>query len=241
MLVLRQLIEVVWNLNPISRSEQVEVKNILAAGLVIKPVEDGLTVTDVVNRTEFRSIQEPSTTGPIECDEVPYFCISEAKRNAAAGGAKSSIVRFNISKRVSCPETRTSRNLSDQATLVAKFCRRRSCDNFHALNRAYGKLGGKDFALLIADGLPIDDKAGLRVIAHRVEQTVTIGNNAAGTESNGLAQASARIESGQPRNQASVYVDVSGRINFKRLCGPFYSHSCVGSRKRKRSLDLHGN
>src|SRR5260370_102841 len=145
-----------------------------AAWLVIMSVEDGVFVTDVVNRMEFRSIQDPSSSGRIERDEVPYFCISEAKRNAAAGGAKSSIVRFNISKRVSCPETRTSRDLSYQAALVAKFSGGCSGDNFHALDCAYGKLGGKDFALLIADGLPIDDKAGLRVIAHRVEETVAI-------------------------------------------------------------------
>src|SRR5258708_11991385 len=121
MLVLRQLIEVVWNLNPISRCEQIEVKNILAAGLVIKPVEDGLTVTDVVNPSELRGIEKSSTTGPIERDEVPYFCISEAKRNAAASVAESSIIRFNMSKRPRAPKTRTSRNLSDQATFVPKF------------------------------------------------------------------------------------------------------------------------
>src|SRR5258708_1569433 len=182
MLVLRQLIEVVWNLNPISRCEQIEVKNILAARLVIKPVEDGLAVTDVVNPSELRGIEKPSTTSPIKRDEVPYFCISEAKRNAAASGAESSIIRFNFSERASGSEARTSRNLSDQATLVAKFSGRSPRDNFHTLDGTYGKLGGKDFALLIADGLPIDDKAGLGVIAHWVEETLPIGNHAAGPE-----------------------------------------------------------
>src|SRR5260370_25894624 len=115
MLVLRQLIEVVWNLNPISRCEQIEVKNILAARLVIKPVEDGLAVTDVVNPSELRGIEKPSTTGPIERDEGPSFCISEAKRNAAASGAESSIIRFNFSKRTSGSDPPTRQDLNDHS------------------------------------------------------------------------------------------------------------------------------
>src|SRR5689334_5778312 len=110
-LVLRQLVVVIWNLNPISRCEQVEVKNILAGGLKIKPVEDSLAVADVVKRSEFRRIQKPSTTRSIKRNEVPELCISKAKGNTAASGAEGSIICVDVSEGTPSPKARTGRNL----------------------------------------------------------------------------------------------------------------------------------
>src|ERR1035441_10649386 len=66
-------------------------------------------------------------------------------------------------------------DVGHQAALVAELGIRRAGHHLHALNGAGGKLGGKDFALLVANGLAVDDEGALRVIAQGMEETVAIG------------------------------------------------------------------
>lgn len=53
-LVLSELIVAVRHLKPVPRPEQVEMQNVLGAGLPIDAVEDAAVVADVVNGQEFR-------------------------------------------------------------------------------------------------------------------------------------------------------------------------------------------
>src|SRR6185437_3515001 len=53
-LVLLQLIVGVWNLEPVARTEQIEVKRIDAGGLVIDSIENGRGVANIVKRSELR-------------------------------------------------------------------------------------------------------------------------------------------------------------------------------------------
>ena len=55
-LILQQLIVRIWNLKPVSRREEVQMKDVFAAGLVIKMIEDGLIVSYVMKRRKFGSI-----------------------------------------------------------------------------------------------------------------------------------------------------------------------------------------
>jgi hypothetical protein len=52
----------------------------------------------------------------------------------------------------------------------------------------------RNLALLIADGLAVDEKGDLRMIAERVEKTVGISGNPTGTERDGLAKTGSGIK-----------------------------------------------
>ena len=85
---------------------------------------------------------------------------------------------------------------------------------------AGGKLRGKHLALLIADGLPVDDKADLRVIAKRVEQTVAIRGNAAGAVRDRLAQSAARIAGGKFDDQRLRSTSMWAEGSFSSISAP---------------------
>src|SRR5579884_318872 len=57
-LILRELIVRVRNLEPVACAEQIQMKRILAAGLIIDAVENRLAVSDVVKRLKFGTVQK---------------------------------------------------------------------------------------------------------------------------------------------------------------------------------------
>ena len=65
-LVLSQLIETVWRLEPIASDQDVEVKCILAARCVVKSVERIAIVPDCMNRIELRRVQKRPDLRPLE-------------------------------------------------------------------------------------------------------------------------------------------------------------------------------
>ena len=58
MLVLRELIVTVGNLDPVAGGKQVQMQGILPIGLVVEAIEDGLIVTHIVDGLKLRRIQE---------------------------------------------------------------------------------------------------------------------------------------------------------------------------------------
>ena len=86
-------------------------------------------------------------------------------------------------------------------------------------------------------GCPSITKLDLRVVAQGVEESIAVGGHAAGAIRDRLAQAPGRIEGGKLHHQASVDIDVGGRIVFENVrAGGLDIHRCLRSRKPKRDL-----
>src|ERR1039458_7763132 len=100
--------------------------------------------------------------------------------NSGVSRKRGGVGAGDIAKHARRAQAGACGDIGHQTALVAKLGIRRAGNNLHALNSAGGKLGGKDFALLIANGLAIDDECALRVIAQGMEETVAVGRNAAG-------------------------------------------------------------
>src|SRR4029077_18077332 len=128
-------------------------------------VEEGLIVAGIVNVGVFWSVQETFRTDSIDRHEISTLRATKAEADAPAIGAERSEIGADIPKDFPGTKPGTSRNLSDQAGLVAKFHVRCSRGHLHALDRADGKLSRVHLALLVADGLSVDEEAGLSVIA----------------------------------------------------------------------------
>ena len=96
--------------------------------------------------------------------------------------------------------------------------------------------------MLVADGLPVDDEADLRVIAQRMEEAVAVGSHAAGAIHDGLAQAGAGIDVGEFHDQVPVGIGVRGRIDFDHIRSAASTVTVVfGSGQRQRGFELHGH
>src|SRR4029077_3298664 len=119
MLVLGQLIVVVGYLKPVSRSEQVEMEDIVAVGLIVKAVKNGFVVAYIVERRELRRIEEPPAPDTICYQEVSHSCGAEAKRRGSAGGAERAVRGVEITEQLARSKARTRRDLGDQTALVA--------------------------------------------------------------------------------------------------------------------------
>jgi hypothetical protein len=207
-LILRQLIVRIWDLNPVSRGEQVEVNDILASGLVIEMIEDGLIVPYVMEGGEFGSVQKPPAANAINGKEITELRIAETDAHAPSRGAERPVRSIHITEDPTNSETGSGCYLCDEARLVAKFGVWRTGNDFHALDRADGNLRGIDFALLVADGLSIDNEARLKVITQRMVQAVGVGCHAPRAVRDRLAEPSGGIDGRDFHNGASVNVDV---------------------------------
>ena len=120
-------------------------------------------------------------------------------------------------------------------------------DQFHALDGVERNLGGKHFALLIADGLAVDDETDLRVVAQRMEKAVGVGRHRAGAVGDGLGQAAAGIETRQLQEAAAVDVLMRRRIALHGCSGGLHidGGDLRGNFERdihcdgQRTLDIH--
>ena len=102
-------------------------------------------------------------------------------------------------------------------------------------------MGGKYFALLVADRLAIDHEAALRVIAERMEETVAIGHHATGAIRDRLAQAATGIHRGKLHEQRAVRIDVSGGIHLDEVARAFHRNAGLGAGQGQCGLELDGN
>src|SRR5258708_38416047 len=71
---------------------------------------------------------------------------------------------------------------------------RGSGDQLHRLEGIRRNLRGKDLVLLIADGLSVNDVAGLCMIAQGMKEAIGVGGHTPGALRNHLAELVARIE-----------------------------------------------
>src|SRR5712692_2995271 len=193
--------------------------NILAAGLVIKMIEDGLIISYVMERRKFRSIQKPAAANTIHCKEVPKLFVTKSDANAASGGAERAIRSIHIAEDAPSPEARSGGYLCDETRLVPKFRLRRTSDDLHALDRADRNLCGVDFALLIGYRLSIDNETRLKVVTQRMVQAVGVSRDATGAVCNRLAETSCRIDGRDFHDRVSVDVYVRrGVVLNDRTC-----------------------
>ena len=100
-LVLSQLIEVVRNLKPVARREQIQVEHVLAGGLKVEAVEDCCIVSLVVKRSKFRGVQEPPGPKAIDGYEVSELRGSVAQADVAAGATEGPIVGLDVAEKPS--------------------------------------------------------------------------------------------------------------------------------------------
>ena len=101
-LILRQLVVVVGNLNPVSRGEQVEVKDVFAVGLIVEAIENGLVVAHVVERRELRRIQKAAAANAVDRQEVSELRVAIAEPDAAHRRCRTSHSRRRDCRRP-CP------------------------------------------------------------------------------------------------------------------------------------------
>src|ERR1035437_1290156 len=156
MLILAQSVVGIGNLDPVARREQIQVEYILPVGLIVKAVEDGLAVALVVEGGEFRGIQEAAAAHAFQRQEVADPGIAEAAPRRPAGGAEGAVAGVDIAKQPRHAQAGACGDVGHQAALVAKLGIRRTGYHLHALDGTGGKLGRKDFALLVANWLAVD-------------------------------------------------------------------------------------
>src|ERR1019366_2052646 len=132
----------------VARREQIQMEYVLPVGLVIEAVEDGFAVADVVERREFRRIEKASAAYALQRQEVADLRISEAEPRRSARGAERAVGGVDVAKQARRAQAGARGDVGHQAAFVAELGIRRAGYHLHALNRAGGKLGGKDFALL---------------------------------------------------------------------------------------------
>src|ERR1035437_9206342 len=168
-------------------------ERVLSGGLKIETIEKCLIIPDVVEGPELGSVQKTAAAHAIDGQKVADSCGAIAQAEAPSSGAERPIVRVDVSEHPPRAEAGARRDVCHQAGLVAEFGLWRSGDNLHALDGAGRKLRRKHFTLLVADGLPVNDEADLRVIAERVEESVAEIGNTSRAVHDRLAQTRSRI------------------------------------------------
>src|ERR1017187_1165707 len=192
-------------------------ERVLSGGLKIETIEKCLIIPDVVEGPELGSVQKTAAAHAIDGQKVADSCGAIAQAETSSSGAERTIVRVDVSEHPPRAEAGARRDVCHQAGLVAEFGLWRPGDDFHALDGAGGKLRGEHLALLVADGLPVNHKADLRVIAERVEQPVTVGGDTSCAVYDCLAQASSRIDVGEFHDERTVGVNVRRGFHFQHV------------------------
>src|SRR5260370_1122816 len=70
---------------PIFSANTVRVKNLLAGGLKVQPVENGLVVANVVERPELRRVEKTAAADAVNGQEVAKLRIAKTKSYTASG------------------------------------------------------------------------------------------------------------------------------------------------------------
>ena len=209
-LILGELVVAVGNLNGVAGGEEVQMENVDAVGLVVEAVEQRLVVAAVVDVDELGGVQETVAAVAVGGQEVAHLGIAESNSHAAGDGGERAVGDIRVAEQASGAQGGARGHVGHQAGFIPELRPGRSGGQFHALDGAGGKLRGEDLALLIADGLSVDDEADLRVVAQGVEEAVAIGRHAAGAVSDGLAQTRAGIAEGKLGQGAEVGIHVGG-------------------------------
>src|SRR5579864_1957585 len=187
-------------------------EGVTAVWLPVQAVEDALVVSTIVNGNEFRRVQKMARLDAVEGHEVSEFRAAPAQSRRASPGPERAPLRLNGAEGLRSAQTGARGAVHNQASFVAVLGVRSAGNQLHALERVKWYLGGKHFALLIADGLAIDDETDLRVIAQRMEKAVGVRRYGASAVGDGLGQPAAGIKRRQLQKTAAVDVLMSRGI-----------------------------
>src|SRR5207249_10960856 len=155
-LILGRLIECVRNLKPIAGHVKIHVKNIVPARLEIEALEEGFVVPDRMKGRELRRVQKTARSQSIQSEKVSDFIAAESHVRLTGTGSKRTIGPKDLPPRLTLPQTGSCRRIHNKACLLTKLGRRRTCYDFHSLQRVHRNLSREDFTLLIVDRLPIN-------------------------------------------------------------------------------------
>src|SRR5215831_2061359 len=139
-LVLSRLIETVWSLEPIASKQDVEVKRILTARYIVKPVEHIATVSDCMNRIGLGSVEKAAGPQTIRGHEPACLRSSNTKTCFYGGSTERAILRQYLAFGLHEPKSGSGGGVDDQARFIAKFGVRGTGNDFHVLNRINGNL-----------------------------------------------------------------------------------------------------
>ena len=184
------------------------------AGLIIQPIEERSTIANVVVRIKLRCVEKPSAPEAFYREKVAKLRCAKAEAEIASPSAEIPEGPLDIPEDPPRSKAGTSRDLRDEAAFIAKLRTWRPGGYLHALDGANGKLSGEYLALLIANWLPVDDEAGLSMVAQGVEQSISVSGYTSRAIRDRLAQSAGRVEGRQFQHQTSVDVDVGGGIVF---------------------------
>src|SRR5438477_12345273 len=150
-LVLRQLVEAVGDLKPITSREEIQVKDILWRRLPVETVKDAAVIAPIVDRKNLRRVEEMTRANSIESDEVSKLRTTDAQTDVPSPGSKRTPLRFDVAKSFGGAQAGARGGIYHQAGLVAVLRVLRSGDQLHTLDSGEWNLRRKRLALLSGD------------------------------------------------------------------------------------------
>src|SRR4029077_6904980 len=106
-----------------------------------------------MKRGEFGRIEEAAGVQAVYRKEVPPLGSADCDIEIGTDGAKRTVGGREASGRLHHAQARARGRLDYQASLIAKFRRRSTGNDFQRLHGVGGNLIGEDLALLVGDGL----------------------------------------------------------------------------------------
>src|SRR5258707_4952677 len=129
------LVKLVRRLEGVACQKQVQVKSVFRVRAEIDAVEEGGGSAAVMQRRNFRLVEEAAGTIEVEGDEVAQPGTAIADRCTLANRPERSIGRIETTGRFLLIQSRFGNRVHDQAGLVAVLSGRCAGDYFQRLNR----------------------------------------------------------------------------------------------------------
>src|ERR1035437_2105089 len=173
--------------------------------------------------TIFGGIQETARAGTVDGKELAPFRTAKTDVGSLFKGPERAVPGGKTTVRL-LAEARARYGSHHQRCLVAVLGRSASIDRFDGFNRIRGNLRGEETSLLIRDGLVIDGKSHLGVIAERMKEAIRIGHYRGSGLRDDVAESGRDRGSRHLRKDCGVDGGVSCRcsLNKRRLCA--YRH-----------------
>ena len=166
----------------------------------------------------FGGIQETARAGPVHGKELAPFRPAKTDVALLFEGSERAVPAGKTAVRL-LAEARARYGSYHQRRLVAVLGRRASIDRFDGLNRIRGNLRGKEASLLIGDGLVIDRKSHLGVIAERMKEAIRVRHHGGSGKRDDVAEPGGDRGCRHLRKQLAIGIGVRGRrgLHERRL------------------------
>ena len=126
MLVLRQLIVVVRNLEPVARCKQIQMERIMSVRLIVEAVEDAFVIPLVVEGREFRGIQKVAVSTRSPQRNSPTWRLPKPKAAISLPSCRTSpLVRIHVAEHPPGAQPGARRDIRHQTGLIPKLGARR--------------------------------------------------------------------------------------------------------------------